>query len=490
MFEDIAHHCLNKQSLDGTITVKDEPASKKRKLNGALPINSTQQNLPREVVLEARDLSFSLPQRKKYHFGIAQYGSDIHSPSTTFSFFIRTRATNEVELEIPVSQFAYAVRLPVPEKTTKQYNFCLLPKSSPQEPLIFTVPHGPLKTLDIPSSPLSAIAQKQEESSDVGILENALQFILGRSDTSLTLPNADEFASATPEPHRRNDKAYHVKAFRGSKDGFLFFLENGIFFGFKKPLTFFAFEDIESVSYTSVLQRTFNLNISYRAPNSGTDDGDEADIHEIEFSMLDQADFPGIDAYLKRHSLQDASLAESRRAKKVNVNGNANRAAQPKSGDENGADEDSRTELEKAQEQLEDEEDEEEEDYDPGSDGESEGSGNDSSDDEEDEEDEPVKKRAKGKNLVADELGSEAEDVSVTEEEEEEGQGEGDEQDAEMQEEEEEDYDEEEEEEEEEVQEDVKPAVSGFASVAMTSVQQGRWGHQNAAPNPEDDDQL
>lgn len=446
-------------------------------------------------MLEARDISFSLPQRKKYHLGVAQYGTDINASTTTFSIFIRSPATNEVELEVPLSDFAYALRLPVPEKSTKQYNFCLLPNTipaskQPTEPMIWTVPHGPVKTLNIHSTALSAIASQQSDSDDQ-ILEKALAFVLSRHNVQLTQPSTEEFASATPESHRKKDTAYHVRAFRGSKDGFLFFLHNGIFFGFKKPLNFFAFENIESVSYTSVLQRTFNLNIAYR--EGGAADDELPDIQEIEFAMLDQADFPGIDAYIKKHGLQDASLAESRRATKVNAAANGKAVDQAASGEGEADDEDDgRTELEKAQQLLEDEEDEQEEDYDPSSDDESEGSDEDSSDEDEDEDDqqhEKERKRAiKSRDIVAEELGSEAEDVSITEDEEDEGEGEGEE---------EEGGEEEEYEEEEPEPEDVKPVVaSGFASVAMTGPppqlqHQGRWGHQQVIkPDPYDEDQL
>ena len=120
------------------------------------------------------------------------------------------------------------------------------------------------------------------------------------SRTKVITPDEREFVSATPEAHRKGEKAYHVKAFRGSKEGYLFLLSTGILFGFKKPLLFFAFANIESVSYTSILQRTFNLNIMARPMTS-----DET--QEIEFSMIDQADFAGIDGYIKKHGLQDTA---------------------------------------------------------------------------------------------------------------------------------------------------------------------------------------
>lgn len=225
--------------------------------------------------------------------------------------------------------------------------------------------------------------------------------------------------------------------------GYLFFLENGIFFGFKKPLSFFPFGEIESLSYTSVLQRTFNLNITIRMTA-------EAETQEIEYSMLDQADFPGIDAYVKRHQLQDASLADARRAKKVKANG-------AKATDATVEDDD-RTELEKAEAEFEDEEDEMEEDYNPEED-ESDESGSESGDEEYNE--------GKGQNLIEEELGSEAEDVSVSEGEDEEGD---------------EDEEEEEEEEEEKEKTETKPSKPSKPVVPVKC--------DPRAPDLDDEDQL
>jgi len=196
------------------------------------------------------------------------------------------------------------------------------------------------------------------------------------------------FHSEQRQAHRPNEKAVHVKAFRGSKDGYLFFLPNGILWGFKKPLLFLPHSIITSVAYTSVLQRTFNLALELDlSPNhsaNGNDDVVETK-EEIEFSMLDQEDFGGIDTYIKRHGLQDGSLAVNRKAKKEGAN-----VVKDKDGNVIGSLE--AGELEKARLEAEggegahgvegfDEEDEEEEDYDPGSDGESEGSGSSSEED-------------------------------------------------------------------------------------------------------------
>lgn len=160
--------------------------------------------------------------------------------------------------------------------------------------------------------------------------------------------------------------------------GYLFFLGVGIVFGFKKPLSFFPFSAIDSLSYTSVLQRTFNLVIAARDPITD-------EVKDVEFSMLDQADFAGIDEYVKRHGLNDASMAAERRAKAFNVNKEKKGDVNGDAGEGAGAGaEDGQTELQKAEQLLQDEEDEEEEDYEA-SGGDSDGEGEDSDGYEEDE---------------------------------------------------------------------------------------------------------
>ncbi|KAK5937898.1 hypothetical protein PMZ80_010027 [Knufia obscura] len=456
LFDDIGKYVLSIRSDPGGVngasndTPADEPPSKKRKLDepgaNGQPAQSGASSGPRRVLLEAREVTFTLPLRKKLHLGIVQYGSRLEEKNSTFAIQARNPATNQVEFEHSTSSYAYALRLPVPEKNQKQYNFCLLPsseKAASVEPIIWTVNHGPLKSCKVEDEDLAKIAPGPDD-----VLENAFNHILQKTGIKLILPSEKEFASAIRESHRKNDIAYHVKAFRGSKEGYLFFLENGIFFGFKKPLSFFPFSEIESISYTSVLQRTFNLNITIRQSA-------DAATQEIEYSMIDQQDFAGIDAYVKGHQLQDASLADARRAKKA---GKAGRAAEANGGDD--AEDDGRTELEKAQQEMEDEEDEMEEDYDPEEEDDGSGSESESGGEE--------YTRGKGRNLIAEELGSEAEDVSAEEEEE------GDD-----------------EEEEEEEEEEADAAQDEVNELKAEQVSMPTHGKRNiGGPDIDDEDQL
>lgn len=183
--------------------------------------------------------------------------------------------------------------------------------------------------------------------------------------------------------------------------GFLYFLSTGIAWVFKKPLAFFSFDSVVSVSYTSVLQRTFNLNIVART--SPTSDSTQ----EFEFSMVDQSNFDGIDAYIKRHRLQDASMADKRRAKRLGIND-----LKSENGTHSGGEEEI-GHLEKAAreaEELEDEDSEEDENFDPGSEGESEGSGF-SSNQEEDNDETHDGDGGGDSDLIQKDLGSEAEDI-------------------------------------------------------------------------------
>ncbi|KAJ5208210.1 hypothetical protein N7449_002589 [Penicillium cf. viridicatum] len=380
----------------------DEPAAKKRKLQNGnygetaqASVNLKDGNAP--VLFYIQDVSFSTPQRKKLTLEITAGHKYLRA---------RNQATKEIEFGVSMDKIRHALCLPVPEKTQKQFNFCIIPEyadgitpppegTAASEAMVFTIADGPAK----------AAFSGNGEQLGHGPGESAEAFIRkmlneNMPHTNVVRPDDKQFVSAMPEAHRKGEKAYHVKAFRGSKEGYLFLLSTGILFAFKKPLLFFSFATVDSVSYTSVLQRTFNLNIMARPAN-----GSEEDVQEFEFSMIDQDNFSGIDTYIKRHGLQDASLAEARRAKVYNVNKAGGEDAAAPTAEGAGEDE---SELQKAQRELEDQEDEEEEDYNPDGD-DSEGSG--SSSEEDDDEDDEDAGQDSDEDMVENELGSEAEDI-------------------------------------------------------------------------------
>lgn len=115
--------------------------------------------------------------------------------------------------------------LPVPEKTQRQANFCIIPQysdginplpegESVTEAMVFTVNDGPPKAAYSGSGQPIAMGEGDTAEKLVRrILNDNL------SQTKVISPDEREFASATPEAHRKGEKAFHVKAFRGSKEG-------------------------------------------------------------------------------------------------------------------------------------------------------------------------------------------------------------------------------------------------------------------------------
>ncbi|KAM0335004.1 hypothetical protein ACHAQA_000038 [Verticillium albo-atrum] len=358
---------------------------------GSVPASAAESAADEPVQLEIKEISVSVPQRKKFELCFTENHIYARAPGATTPAPGIAYAWRDIE---------YTFYLPIPEKTQVQHNYILFPRGSclpsktdtaipTAEPLVFTVPATAPKqgTILGPKAGSAAAVSDTYRS----LFDWALTTHLRAAGNSMSIVSADptKFHSMVKQPHRPNEKAVHVKAFRGSKDGYLFFLPTGILWGFKKPLLFIPLERISALSYTSVLQRTFNIVVE-----AFTGEGDATE--ELEFAMLDQEDYQGIDeSYVKRNGLQDRSMAEQRRAKMElveNLKNGKKGTAEADGAAGAAAAADDMTELEKAQAeaelQLQEDEDEDEEDYDPGSEGESEGSGVSSDEDDEDDDQE------------------------------------------------------------------------------------------------------
>lgn len=379
LFAEIAVY-INQRSSNGAAAAPTQTngASKKRKLDdgqaASQPANGSASSSAagiqdRAITYTSDGVSVSVPARKKLKL---EFSADTRD-ARRGEIQLLNPADGAVEYVLPSAAADQAFCLPVPEKQARQWNFVVFPRpgatdaatGAPLEQLVFTVnePKAGADVVDDVKATEAAL--------------NALLEPLGRG--GVTRPDEREFVSSIAQPHRKGEPAFHVKAHRGSKDGYLFWLATGIVFGFRKPLAYFPFAAIESISYTSVLQRTFNVVIATTAMEG-------VPAQEVEFSMLDQADFAGIDAYVKRHGLHDASMAAARQAKAYNVNKDNTKVLTEedfKDGEEPG--EPGQEQTGKTEQELQDEEDELEEDYEA-SGGESDGEGEDSEEEEEGEE--------------------------------------------------------------------------------------------------------
>jgi hypothetical protein len=259
LYFEIAKYIVTLQSKETTRSVQGgeaaEPSAKRRKLENGISSAVDSESLldhKTKVILEARDLSFSIPVRKKLHLEMAQAISST-SGSLLPVYHVRARSPGSGQLEYTLDveslstkifsvllagelakpwQTEHALRLPVPEKAQKQYSFVLLPdtglgigegrpanETQPREPLVWTVTEGLQKVTIFSDEKLETAMQAE----DGGLIEQTLNKYLRESSArSLIRPDDAEFASSLSEAHRKGEKAYPVKSFRVSKDGNVF----------------------------------------------------------------------------------------------------------------------------------------------------------------------------------------------------------------------------------------------------------------------------
>jgi hypothetical protein len=228
LFRDISTFILNQASQTSV-----EHTSKKRKLeegngaqNGAAAATTTTAaaapasgaggslaSVSTKAFKTYAGVSFSIPQRKKFTLELVdRKDGGIRAIG----------ASGNVEFVLAWKDVDQVFCLPVPEKAKKQHNFIIIPvhgdgvnpvpdelKASAPEPFVWTFEEATGKNI------------VEGEDPGPGPMAEAIHHCLIQAGTGkeVVFPDADEFASAIPESHRKGEKAYHVKAHRGSKEG-------------------------------------------------------------------------------------------------------------------------------------------------------------------------------------------------------------------------------------------------------------------------------
>lgn len=103
--------------------------------------------------------------------------------------------------------------MPVPEKAQATYNFCVFPRLADgivgpsegapiAEPIVWAAPELKAKDAVVKPNPKHIMIEDMK-AAGIKVIE----------------PDAVEFESQVQQAYRKGEKSYHVKAFRGSKDG-------------------------------------------------------------------------------------------------------------------------------------------------------------------------------------------------------------------------------------------------------------------------------
>ncbi len=215
LFRDISTHFRPVQPPDNINEYNQ--ASKKRKLNGHGDTSGEIQKESKQgngvsaghwkngSYSEIKEISFSVPQRKKLTLGLGNLpnqGLRASNPST-----------GETEFQVQWSDIQHVVCLPVPEKAQAQHNFCVFTNSTAEQAL-WTVPAQAPKA-GILGSEIHVEPEETYKDILVRLLNERLKSIKAR----VIEPDEKQFVSQTVQAHRKGQKAVHVKAFRGSKDG-------------------------------------------------------------------------------------------------------------------------------------------------------------------------------------------------------------------------------------------------------------------------------
>ncbi len=212
LFHTIATYVRDPASLK--VPIPSHPALdtsvKKRKLdeldsgvNGHSIANAT-------TTFDCKDVSFQVPARKKLRLQLVSDARDAQNQEIR----LLDQKTANLELSIPSSAIEAVFCLPVPEKQQRQWNFVVFPKEgSGCEQLVCTMAETPPTGSELTGHTM------RETDTFVTVAELAFNRLLQPVGKQVEIPDANEFVSSMPQPHRKGEMAWHVKGFRGSKDG-------------------------------------------------------------------------------------------------------------------------------------------------------------------------------------------------------------------------------------------------------------------------------
>ncbi|KAI8098952.1 uncharacterized protein BX664DRAFT_319989 [Halteromyces radiatus] len=257
------------------------------------------------------DLSFQLPARKKYTLVL------------TKSFLqLVNEKTHMVEYSIATSDFEIACIIPTPEKPIGSFTAALFSQRS--DPFVLSLPDkGALTILNNNEEQTitSPIDKKK-------VLVDLLLTYQVVTPAQLAEPSNQFYvcSGVSPSTGKPDTDRTFVKTYLRNKDGVLYFLPQGVLFGFKKPTMFIPNTMIAATVITNVTKHTFDLALQLLPDHYPLGAADAISwtpfLQEIAqrqtvylpFSMIEQSDYAGIEGYIKKVGINDRSMTEATKA--------------------------------------------------------------------------------------------------------------------------------------------------------------------------------
>lgn len=271
---------------------EDEREHKKRRVS--LP--ATKSSLT--VVACIPDISFQLPARKRFDLVI-----------TPTHLALTNTKTEDVEYQFVLNDFQLGACVPTPGPS-KASTFVLFLNTPDTDPVVFNVPHkGDL---------IIQRSTHHEKASDNDKHQHIIRLLSVEARIKMTTPQKDTYSSSGVSSNGQRANEDYISAYLKAKEGNLYFLPEGILYGFKKPTVFFPLSCIASTVFCSITQRTFDIALTVRRGHqplgSSLGLGKTDDDTRIDFSMIEQSEYAAIDDYIKKARISDRSLDEEFKA--------------------------------------------------------------------------------------------------------------------------------------------------------------------------------
>lgn len=218
LFEDLSQYVLSRKEHPNS---ESQTNTKKRKLddepekNHVVPQDTSKALSP--PILQCNDVSVQVPVRKKMKVELT--GDDVLEGS----LLLKSQTSPHIGTEhcLHASEVEAIFCLPTPDKQVRQANFVVMPKNvyhdklakMPAEQIVFVMNDTPV------TGALSFIGDIAENDTCISVTHRALDLWLTNVGKRVITPSAAQFASSIPQSHRKGEKAYHVRAHRGSKEG-------------------------------------------------------------------------------------------------------------------------------------------------------------------------------------------------------------------------------------------------------------------------------